>query len=166
METEQCYNGFYHPQNPSAYDGAVGAGAAGPHAMPAHYHRMTEEEVIKSMDSLWEDSDAVLNKLTFDASRHATLAQCLRSTLYPHQQQALCWTLNQELQPETALPPLYKQEKAAGVTSLPHYTHSLTRYSYAKKPVVCRGGALCDDMGKQFQLGRLFGSAGGGGGCK
>ena len=47
METRQCYRGFYDPLQVRSGAGA-GSPSAAPAAMPAHYKRMTEEDVIKS----------------------------------------------------------------------------------------------------------------------
>jgi hypothetical protein len=125
---------------------AKGAAAVAP---PANQRVLSEAEVLKSLDCIWEERESAQSDLHFDPADHEGVRACLLLTLLPYQRQGVAFMLQREVDAIQQLPPLYSEEpgSSSSSSSATKYLHELTRHSYVQRPPPLLGGALCDDMG-------------------
>lgn len=115
---------------------------------PHNYQVLSEEDVIKQLDGIWEQQDKEISDLVLQSEHEMLINAYLKSPLYPHQRQGLAWMLSKELD-TTKLPIFYEERKVNGQTT---FFHSILKYDYQTRPSNIQGGLLCDDMGKQKNI--------------
>jgi len=113
------------------------------------HQKMSTQEVIDSMNAIWDEQDKEVEKLSLSEADISILQRCIKSELLHHQKVGLAWMLKREsVDSQHELPPFYK--------CLPDgkYAHALTLHHYTQRPKNIAGGILADSMGlgKSLQL--------------
>ncbi|XP_078694634.1 helicase-like transcription factor isoform X1 [Branchiostoma floridae x Branchiostoma belcheri] len=118
--------------------GAGGGGREG--AGPSYMDRvlmsavqMTQAEMKNELDQLFE------NIQESDQTAEIEPCQSIRTSLFPHQKQALAWMARRENSNE--LPPFWEER---GTNK---FFNSVTNFTSTRRPQSVRGGILADDMG-------------------
>lgn len=113
------------------------------------HQKMSAQEVIDSMNAIWDEQDKEVEKLSLSAADISILQRCMKSELLHHQKVGVAWMLKREsAESQHELPPFYN--------CLPDgkYAHALTLHHYTQRPKNIAGGILADSMGlgKSLQL--------------
>jgi SWI/SNF-related matrix-associated actin-dependent regulator of chromatin subfamily A3 len=81
-----------------------------PAAPPANYQRLTEFEIIRNLDGIFEDQEEAVKSLTLCVDAYPSLARCFHTKLYSYQETGIAWLLSKEIFDDaTTLPPFYKR---------------------------------------------------------
>jgi SWI/SNF-related matrix-associated actin-dependent regulator of chromatin subfamily A3 len=112
---------------------------------PKNYQRLSEEEVIRQLDGVWESQEKLTMTIDLKPQHIQSIQEYFVSELFPHQRQGIAWMLSRELDNAHSLPPFYEVSTAANGRQT--YFHALLRHDFDAKPMNIQGGMLCDDMG-------------------
>jgi SWI/SNF-related matrix-associated actin-dependent regulator of chromatin subfamily A3 len=95
---------------------AAAAPASSATSTPSNYQQLSQDEVLKSLDALWDLQETELDSLarTFDVNTYAAMQRKFRTQLFLHQLQGLAWMLDREVVKSKVIPPFYEEVVVQG----------------------------------------------------